>query len=174
LELSDPNASCPSCCTRVRTDESITVRMSPFAPRKLRGQNAAFAERKATLIPSPILNEWGHPATLWITSLFSSPGVYACGAENRKRNLFSFEPPSGGDDWPIDHSRPLRSPSTFCDNTVRWLSRRDCVRQPRVVAQRLPWVKERRNTVTPKGFRNGGTTLRNPFRVDGVVGAVTG
>ena len=35
---------------RLRTDESITVGMSPFAPRK----NAAFAERKATLL-SPIL-----------------------------------------------------------------------------------------------------------------------
>ncbi len=36
---------------RLRTDESITVGMSPFASRK----NAAFAERKATLVSSPIL-----------------------------------------------------------------------------------------------------------------------
>ena len=37
------------------TDESTTVGMSPFAPRKQRVQIAAFAELKATLVFSPIL-----------------------------------------------------------------------------------------------------------------------
>ncbi len=37
---------------RLAPGESITVGMSPFAPRK----NAAFAERKATLISSPVLS----------------------------------------------------------------------------------------------------------------------
>jgi hypothetical protein len=67
----------------------------------------------------------------------------------------------------------LQSPSAFRDDIGQRLSRRDCVGQPRVVAQRLPWVKDHRKTFTPKRLRNGGATLRNPFGVDRVAAAIT-
>ena len=44
-----------------RTGESVTVAVSPFAPRK----NATFAERKATLIDSPVPSRPGD--SRWLT-----------------------------------------------------------------------------------------------------------
>jgi len=49
-----PNSGTESLrITQIRTAESITVASSPFAPRK----TATFAERKATLIPAPLLSD---------------------------------------------------------------------------------------------------------------------
>jgi hypothetical protein len=53
------------------------------------------------------------------------------------------------------------------------LSRRDFVRQPRVAAQRLPWVRWVGNVFTPKGLRNRSTPLRNPFTVPWIGEPVT-
>ena len=51
----------------------------------------------------------------------------------------------------------------FGNGVGQRLSRRDFVGQPRVIAQRLPWALNRRNTFTPKGLRkHGATSLRPP------------
>ena len=48
-----------------------------------------------------------------VLSLFSSPGVYACGTKAIIDILFFFCPPSGGEDWftaMIGSERTVRAP----------------------------------------------------------------
>ena len=54
-------------------------------------------------------------------------------------------------------------------NARSGLSRRDSIGQPRVAAQRLPWVRSRHTISTPKGLRNGLAARRNPFRFERVI-----
>ena len=64
-------------------------------------------------------------------------------------------------------------PHCFCEAVAHWwLSRRDFVRQPRVAAAATLGEKYD-NAFTPKGSRNGGAAIRNPFRVHGIGGLVT-
>src|ERR1051326_2410179 len=56
-------------------------------------------------------------------------------------------------------------------------SQRDCVLQPRVARNELPWVKVRQKVTTLKGLRQGRfdeeTLTLNPFRVDTRFGTFT-